>query len=92
MKNICIACAILFFLALSACGAKAKQLHANTGGPVFKIQGSAFTSLDDLFLKANETCDEQGYSVITARDVGDGEDADRAQLVVQCKGSARAVK
>ena len=91
MKHILIISALISLL-LPACGAKAQQLHSNTDGPVFIIKGSAFTSLDDLFVKANETCGEQGYTVINARDTGYGENAEKAQLVVQCKTGARQTR
>ena len=93
---------MVFLFGLTACGAKAKQMHGNTGSPVFKLEGSAFTSLDDLFAKANETCDDRGYTVSSAKDSKSGDyisysgDAgivsSNAQLVVQCKGGARTTQ
>lgn len=82
----------MFSLLLPACGAKAQQLHSNTYGPVFIIKVATFTSLDDLFVKANEKCGEQGYIVINARDTGYGENAEKKQIVVQCNEGARQAR
>lgn len=101
MKNIAIVCITALLFTVTACGAKAKQLHSNTGGPTFVLEGSIFTSLDDLFQKANETCDEHGYKILSAKEASDGvavttagvgSVTDKAQLVVQCKGNTRSTR